>query len=264
MIYHSILPNKALTPLPDNSENISEQQNNELAWSQLLVTRILPLVLPPEDLQNPCLHVLVSEIFSEMIVHNAICGKGSEPWVIWEAITKLIYSTLRSRPMRQGAVDDPSSEINRLEQFGLLSSAGAKRSEDRHDAQQRRIGVFINIFWRVLYFLSLAWWLIGSLSTALLHESSIPARSPRKDKMKTSNRLSVTAVEADYRPGPGTMPDQRDDPRPVVSMRIWSCISMLTSLEHRMPWMFGFLSLLQWLSLKGPGKLCGANGALDR
>ena len=264
MIYHSISPKTALNPLPDSPANISEQQNNEIAWSQLLVSRILPLVLPPEDLQNPCFHVLVSEIFSEMIVRNAICGKGSEAWVIWEGVTKLIYSTMRPRESQQRLASDTEPSINKLEQFGLLSSTKARSDDDPQTAQQQWTTVIAQVLWSILHFVSLVWLLLRSLARALMHESSIPARSsPDRDTI-TSNKLFVTAAEADSLPSPEQPLDQGGDKRPVVSMRVWSCISKLTSLEHRMPWMFGFLSLLRWLSLYGPGKVCQTNGVLDR
>ena len=265
MIYHCIRPNKALTPLPDNPAHISEQQNNEAAWSQLLVTRILPLVLPPEDLQNPCLHVLVSEVFSEIIVLNAICGKASEAWVIWEGVTKLIYSATRSSPSQQRPAEDSSPEINTLEPFGLLSSAETRQRQDLQNAQRRWIDAIAHNFWSILHFLSMAWLLLRFLAKALMHESSIPARSIQGGRGQMSDKLSVTALEADYRPDPQqSLLDQGGDRRPVVSMRLWSCISTLTSLEQRMPGAFGLLSLSQWFSIHGPGKLCRTNGVLDR
>lgn len=264
MIYHSIRPSRALTPLPDNPDKMSAQQSNELAWSQLLVTRILPLVLPPEDLQNPCLHVLVSEIFSEMIVHNAICGKGSEAWVLWEGVTKLTNSLIRAVPTQQHHVDDTSSPVNKLEQFGLLSSTQVKQHEDLQKDQHSRFHAISQAFWSTLHILSLVWLLLRFLAKALMQESSIPARSSRGRKVKRSDKLSVTAVGADDRPSPPHSLRDRGDQRPVVSMRVWSCISKLTALEHRMSWGFGLLSLFQWLLIYGPGKLCGTNGALDR
>ena len=265
MVYHSIRPHRALTPLPDTPANLSEQRDNEIAWSQLLVTGILPFVLPPEDLENPCLHVLVSEVVSEMIVHNAICGKGSEAWVILEGVTKLIHSLLPSSPIGKSPADDTLANTNRLEQFGLLSSAEGPQRNDLQDAQRGQQNMITHMFWTTLNLLSIAWLLLRTLAISLMHESSIPARSFRGGMKQTSDKVSVTAVDAQAQPSPHeALFDQHADPRPVVSMRAWSCISKLTLLEYRMPWTFGFLSLLHWLSLQGPGKLCRTNGALDR
>ncbi|KAK3106708.1 hypothetical protein LTR53_018223, partial [Teratosphaeriaceae sp. CCFEE 6253] len=88
----------------------------------MLVLTVVQLVLPPEDLQNPCLSVLVTEIFSEIIVRNAVLVKASEPWLLWEGVTKLLH-TLGPRP--PPPKDTASSQSSRLEQFGLLSGVEA-------------------------------------------------------------------------------------------------------------------------------------------
>jgi len=38
----------------------------------------------------------------------------------------------------------------------------------------------------------------------------------------------------------------------------------LLSLDVRMPWLSGGLSLVQYHLVNGPGKVCGTNGRLDR
>ena len=201
-----------------------------------------------------------------MIVHNAICGKASESWILWEGVSKLIASLrvdITQQPKRELAV----SPINKLEQFGLLSSAEAPKGEDLRNAQQRRSHLVAQGFWSILQFTSMLWLILRSLVTALMHASSIPARSTRRGTRKRSDKLHVSAVDPASRPG---RPSPQDpffpgyDKRPVIRMAVWTCISRLTSLEQRMPWLSGILSLLQWLSLYGPGKVCSTNGALDR
>ncbi|KAF2773103.1 hypothetical protein EJ03DRAFT_387375 [Teratosphaeria nubilosa] len=119
-IYHSLRPHKALSPFPIDDATTLAERENESDWSQLLVSRIIPLVLPPEDLMNPCLNVLVSEIFSEMIVRNAVLEKSSQSWLLWEGVTKVIYTL---RPGVQPRMETAASSINRLDQYGLLASA---------------------------------------------------------------------------------------------------------------------------------------------
>ena len=266
MIFHSIHPNKALTPLPDDPSTTLSQQENEIAWSQILVSRILPLILPPEDLQNPCLHVLVSEVFSDMIVRNAVCGKASEAWVIWEGVTKLLNSF---RFHRQGFVPTAStsgtaSPINKLEQFGLLTSAEAPRGEDLRTHKQGTLNVIAQVFWSILQFTSMLWLAFRILGTALMQGSSIPERSTRGCKTKTNNKLSATALES----GDGLVPKHTIivdyDKPPIIGMKIWTCLSRLMLLDQRMPWLSGCLSLVQWLLLHGPGQVCSTNGPLDR
>lgn len=260
LIFHSLRPSQATSPVPSTPSDLELQKENEIAWCQLLVSRILPLVLPPEDLQNPCLYVLVSEIFSQAILFNALCERASEAWVIWEGVTKLIHILLRPIPTQQIPADESNdaSSISKLEEFGLLSSAETKSHVNQLNTVPRgRLETISHIFWTVLYIVSTAWLLLRSLVRGLMHASSLPARPAQHIKSKTSNKLSLTAVEPNDDPTSGSPP-------PVVGMRIWSCIARLISLDHRMPWLFGLISLVQWMALKGPGQICQPNGAVDR
>lgn len=267
LIYHSIHPNEALTPLPDNSTSVAEQEENEIAWSQLLVSRVLPLVLPPEDLRNPCLHVLVSEIFSEMIVHRVLCQRVSEPWLLWEGVTKVIYVLRPDLVPQLRPSSEVPSPVGRLEQFGLLSSHQAATSHDQRASRTGRLDSIAVAFWTALQFATLGWLFLRSSVSALMHASSLPARSSHAHGGKTSEQPPATAVvPPDDGPDPH-LQVTRDDcglKRPVVRMRVWTCISRLTALDQRMPWLSGVLSLLQWLTLKGPGQVCRTDGALDR
>lgn len=263
MIYHTLRPNKALTPLPDNPSTTLEQRDNEIAWAQLLVSQVLPLVLPPEDLQNPCLHVLVSEIFSEMIVFNALCGKASEAWLSWEGVTKLVRA-LRPDLHPSTPADDNPSSINKLEQFGLLSSTTFDEKQHLPQPRGGRVDLIAQVFWTTLQVVVTAWLLLRSFTIALMHASSIPARQGREVKAATPIKVPLRAVAPASRPSPQHTTITSSEKRPVVSMAIWTCVSRLTTIELRMPWLSGFISLLQWLSLYGPGGLCRTNSTLDR
>ena len=266
-IYHSMYPNEALTPLPNNPACQAEQEENEIAWSQLLVSRVLPLLLPPEDLQNPCLHVLVSEIFSEMIVHRVLCQRVSEPWLLWEGVTKAIYALRPDLVPRAPPTSETASSAGRLEQFGLLSSKEAASSQDGRLSKPGKFDSITRAFWAVLQFSTITWLFLRSFVVALMHASTLPPRSSHAHGGKTSDKPSATAV---LPPDGGTDPQsqvtRKDEAlkRPVVRMRAWTCISRLTALNERMPWLSGLLSLLQWLSLRGPGQVCRTDSALDR
>ncbi|GAB7351207.1 hypothetical protein MBLNU459_g1646t1 [Dothideomycetes sp. NU459] len=75
-LYHAIQPHPALSPVPPESmtSTFPEQTENESIWRQLLVQGALSMLLPPEDLENPPLRVLVSEILSELILGKGVCG----------------------------------------------------------------------------------------------------------------------------------------------------------------------------------------------
>lgn len=232
------------------------QHENEVDWSQLLVCGIMPLILPPEDLLNPTLNVLVSETFSAIIVHNAILGKASEPWLIWEGITKVIYMLL---PKTQTRKDANSSPTSRLEQFGLLASVTVG-AQDPHGAQRSTFDVITLAFWSMLQYAVLTWTCLRALVTALTQVSTAHPR-PRR---VSSNRKASGMVHMGAEGRAENLATTSPKVRPIVSMRLWSCLEQLTSLQQRMPWLSGGLSLLQWLSLHGPGQVCSTDGALER
>ncbi|KAM3442988.1 hypothetical protein MY4824_000693 [Beauveria thailandica] len=68
-VYHALCPLPQLSPVPQKGDQSSfeEQQENESAYRQLLVQAVLAILLPTEDLENPCLTAIVGQIFSELI-----------------------------------------------------------------------------------------------------------------------------------------------------------------------------------------------------
>lgn len=267
-IYCTIYRHEALSPQPIDASTTAKQHDNEVAWTQLLVARVLPLVLPPEDLLNPCLHVLVSEIFSEMIVHRVICQRVSEAWLIWEGITKAVRTlTLPTAGTQQPANNDVSSKANRLEQFGLLSSKEAANGHQQPQQMRRSpFDAIVQFISTALRICALSWSLLQSLVAALMQANSIPTRSSQGQQTATSVKLPVSAVDP---------PEDRPDgypqmlrpgyvKQPIIKLTIWTCISRLSALDQRMPWLSGMLSLLQWLLLRGPGRVGDTDGILDR
>ncbi|KAK4890657.1 hypothetical protein LTR27_010696 [Elasticomyces elasticus] len=243
-VFQVLRPHNALSPLPLDDPSINAQLKNELAWSQLLVQSIVPLLLPPEDLENPCLNVVVTEIFSEMILRNAIVGKTSQPWLLWEGVTKLIYVLKPRSPTKEEANPLPPSK---LEQFGLLSN---EESVDSRSKGRSR-SITDTLLWAFLAFMqySILIWTVGrALLAALLHASDVPQRN--KGRQRYQNDLNIDAV------------DCSNVARPIVGMRIWSCVGQLTSLGERMPWLTGCLSLSQWLSISTGA--CSTDSVIDR
>jgi hypothetical protein len=246
--YHVLRPHLALSPVPVTPESRARQEEHEVAWCLLLVDRVLPLLLPPEDLQNPCLDVLVSEIFAELILHKGICGKACEPWLIWDGITKLVRSPAAD-PIGARPVQSPEGPL-RLSR-GLAVQPGDQRGVNHGG----RLETITRMFWSALQLLMTLWLLARSVVLALMHASSIPPRTSRASK--TTGRWTTPTPLA-------TSANETGSLRPILSMHVWGCVSQLLSLEQRMPWLSGMLSLLQWAGLRGPGQLCGANGRIDR
>ena len=230
------------------------QNENEVDWSQLLVSSVMPLLLPPEDLSNPCLDVLVSEIFSEMIIHRAVLGRASEPWLLLEGVTKLL------RPKTGPPNERDSSPTSRLEQFGLLTSANPTK-QDESGARAGTVGVATWMFWSIVQYTLLTWMFSSAFVMALLHAPSIQPRPKRSShEFEASDKAHTAAGGLVGGPTVAAVAEER----PIVSMRVWSCVKQLTSLQDRMPWLTGCMSLIQWLSLHGPGRICCTNSALDR
>ncbi|GAB7351208.1 hypothetical protein MBLNU459_g1646t2 [Dothideomycetes sp. NU459] len=125
-LYHAIQPHPALSPVPPESmtSTFPEQTENESIWRQLLVQGALSMLLPPEDLENPPLRVLVSEILSELILGKGVCGSVCEGWFMWETLTKLLV-TARPETHPGVAAEGVGPATSRLEKFGLLSNEHA-------------------------------------------------------------------------------------------------------------------------------------------
>lgn len=261
--FHTLCPHPALTPVPVDAETLLAQQDNEIAWSLLLVDRVLPMILPPEDIQNPCLDVLVSEVFAGPVVHGSILGRASQPWLLWEGVTKLLQPL---RPEVRKSLASNSTPGSQLEQFGLLTPKRASSVDDRHLQARGRVDSVVAAFWSAIQLAIFGWALLRAFATALMHAHTIPARS--KQVAHTSDlqgRPSIAQISADVDLSTDEpSPREHSDARPIIHMRIWACVSCLLSIEQRMPWLSGSLSLLQWLCLFGPGQVCRTNSRLDR
>jgi hypothetical protein len=157
-IYLSLNPHPALTPVPDQSRptTIEEQKENEAAYRQLLVRRVLTALLPEEDLKNDALRSLLEGIIGELILGQIISDKICQPEFMYEAIAKLV-ETLK----------EPSI------------SANGKSSMRRRQAAIRSSRAAI-IMWTILgyifTFFSISQWI---LSTVFSH---LPSRSPSISK----------------------------------------------------------------------------------
>jgi hypothetical protein len=271
LIYHTLHPHPALSPVPTDSAPFTtvEQRENESAWRQLLVQGVLVVLLPSEDLENGCLRALVAEIFAEMILGNGISGKACEGWLLWEGITS-IARVLQTDAVKEEALQshETTSEqsMTRLERFGLLSTARNEQTGSVHPPvssqyQHRTWPVFISgLFWTVVQYVFWASTAARALVSTLAASSAIPLRSLNHEpsSVETSNQPQLTLANT-----PSSRRPLRIK-RPVVSMRLWSCLAQVAELSVRMPWLLGSISILHWGLLAGPGKVGDTNGILDR
>jgi hypothetical protein len=271
LIYHTLCPHPALSPVPTDSvpSTTAEQRESESAWRQLIVQGVLIVLLPTEDLENACLRALVAEIFAEMILGNGISGKACEGWLLWESITsiaKVLQTDAAKEKASQSDDTGTGQSITRLERFGLLSPARNEQlgsssplasSEECHETW----GMFISGFWwAAIQYAFLAWIAVRAVVSSLATSSSLPTRSMSKGPSlaEPSNQSHSLIVNTSQSRRPLGIK------RPVISMSLWSCIAQLAELSIRMPWLSGSISMLHWGLLAGPGKVGDTDGVLDR
>ncbi|RDA83013.1 hypothetical protein CP532_4388 [Ophiocordyceps camponoti-leonardi (nom. inval.)] len=132
----------ALCPFPPLD---ADQRESEADYRQLLVYAVLAVLLPTEDLENPCLTALVGQIFSELVIGNLIIGKAAQPWLILEGICILAHNQEKKSP-------SPKEDVS---------------------AQSPAIQVWLQSMAKMaLALLSWIWILVGALATS----SSLPPR----------------------------------------------------------------------------------------
>ena len=251
-----------LSPVPDQEvpANVEEQRQNEAAYRQLLVHGVLALLLPTEDLENDCLTALVGQIFSEMILGEGIGGKASEPWMIWEGITKIAEVLQKQLPKSKAEKDVKTIEAT----MAALQSPPSQKI--RSSQQMQDIGQSIQQwFFLVLQTLSLALFLLRFSIITIVTSSSLPSRyahtsngatSPLLDERNNSAKQTDATTANKLRSAPLKVP--------ILEMKIWTCVSDLLDLESRMPWLNATISMFQWLAMTGPGELGDTNGMIDR
>ncbi|KAF5248404.1 hypothetical protein FANTH_5939 [Fusarium anthophilum] len=236
--YHAMcpLPHLAPVPHPDCPDTISDQKENEALYRQLLVQGVLAILLPTEDLENPCLTSLVEQIFSELIIGNIIANKASQPWMLYEGIC------ITARVLRQ-----------RKDQGVVVAETQNDAGGPKVDVKGRRSWSVRSMFLAVI---QLGMLLVASLrfiTTALVMASSLPARATPLDEKEA-------LLDHDKSPPRSFDPVKA----PILSCRVWTCLGNLFELSLRMPWLDGFLSLLQYGAVNGPGRIAGHDGPIDR
>ncbi|KAK7417918.1 hypothetical protein QQZ08_011458 [Neonectria magnoliae] len=241
-VYHALCPLPQLAPVPgpDDLLTTSDQRENEALYRQLLVQGVLAILLPTEDLENPCLAALVEQIFSELIIGNVIANKASQPWLLYEGIC------ITARVLQEKWTKHESTTATSTQPSDIKLQVKDGRGWSIQ-------GVFLGL-------IQLGILLVGSIrfiTMTLDMASSLPPRTtPFDEKRVVTDDKAVKAVS-----GAGRSAFVKT---PVLSFRIWTCLGNLTEMSSRMPWLDGFLSLLQLGLLNGPGQMAGLDGPVDR
>ncbi|KAH7162435.1 PXA domain-containing protein [Dactylonectria estremocensis] len=244
-VYHALcpLPQLAPVPRPDDPLATSDQRENEALYRQLLVQGVLAILLPTEDLENPCLTALVEQIFSELIIGNVIANKASQPWLLYEGIC------ITARVLQEKKAKRESTTLASIQLSDAKSGVeGGRRSSIR--------GIFLGL-------IQLGMLLVGSIrfmTMTLVMASSLPPRTtPFEERGVVTDYDKDKDDKSPSGGGPSVFVKA-----PILSFRIWTCLGNLIQLSARMPWLDGFLSLLQLGALHGPGRIADLDGPFDR
>ncbi|KAM0483208.1 hypothetical protein ACHAPX_002657 [Trichoderma viride] len=251
-VYHSILPLPFLSPVPreDDASSVKLQKENEATYRQLLVQAVLAILLPTEDLENPCLTALVEQILSELIIGNVIAGKASQPWLLYEAICiaakSLDEQKARAKTRIVSGKDQPSPSLSGLGQDADKSP--------KWTAQ----GVFVLVIHLGILLFNAVRFMVVTLADSI----SLPPRTALHLDEEAADH--VQNDQNDKQPSPPADTNVAPDKVPVLAFKLWTCFGNLIELEERKPWLGGFISLLQTAAVNGPWRIAGLDGPLDR
>lgn len=247
-------------PEPGNEASIQAQADNESAYRQLLVHGVLAVLLPTEDLENECLTSLVEQLLSELVVGNLVATKLSEPWLIWEIlimVTRLIHKRTSS-----GSPDGPDDpDILPRESI----TAPAPSNVDGSPVKENRSWSLDRIFWSFVQWIFLMAGMVRLTISVGALSRSLPPRS-HPSAVGIVETTNPNAQQDSQSPSHEALTDVGTQPAraPVVDFHIWRCIGDILEVEARMPWLRGAFSMMQWIGLKGPGRVTALNGTLDR
>ena len=228
-------------PRPEAPATVVEQRNNETAYRQLLVQAVLTILLPTEDLENPCLVALVGQILSELIIGNIISNKAAQPWLLFEGIC-ILARVLEEKKAKTAQGIASSSQSDNLEEPTEKRRAWSVQ------------GFFLSIIQLAFILLSSVRFLVGMIATS---SAWAPRIAPAEEKATT---------KPDRKPGSrGETHGAASTAKvPVLEFRAWRSAGNLIELGSRMPWLGGFMSLLKFGAIHGPGRVAGLDGTLDR
>lgn len=205
----------------------------------------------------------MSEIFAEMIIGNTIAGKICEGWFVWETVAKVIDVLSTSKRPAVSTSISPTIPQGRLEQFGLLENVKQRGTSIRTP----RVGHaerLLQTFWQIIQAIVTVVTILRMLVSALVNAATLPPRLhtstteyhvPEKQPLNDLQTTSLDEVQ-----------QQLDFPeeRAVLNMAAWTMPLTLLSIDVRMPWLTGLVSLLQHLLICGPGMVGSTDSRLDR
>ncbi|OJI90314.1 hypothetical protein ASPTUDRAFT_112249 [Aspergillus tubingensis CBS 134.48] len=238
-----------LSPIPDPSDAqaVAQQRENESIYRQLLVHGMLAVLLPTEDLENASLRTLLGDILADLVLGNAVAGKISEGWFLWDSITKVVDRVGRNE-QEEDAATATMRQRSRLHKYGLLSQ---EAFTEGHSSSQVQVPV-PDWIWQALQYAYMIYVTLRFIVIGLFRVASAPP-------VTASLTPCPPTSNADGPPSCAT-----SKKRPVLDYRLYGMVSQVMDVPQRMPWLCGMLALIQYLILAGPGKLGDTDSVLDR
>lgn len=226
----------------------------------MLSQALLAILLPVEDLQNPCLFALVSDILADLVLGNFVGNRICQASFVYDCVRRASdYAghRLQTKPW----LADPHTETkNRLKNFGLVSEPVESRS------RVLSWSYITTTFWMIAQLIYLSLLGLRALFKRLLLSSSLPYRKFQHSSHGYSPTIGSKAMPLPApnspraTPGGSTMPG----PTPILKLKVWQALSKLLWIDIRMPWLQGFCMSFQSLALHGVGHVGSTNKRLDR
>lgn len=264
-IYHTLRPHPALSPVPDalNHVSVDEQQRNDASYRNVLSQGLISVLLPIEDLQNPCLFALVSEVLGDLVLGEFLAKRMSTGCCVYDCVRKgAEYAQIRSG--RQSWLSRASVESkDRLRAHGLLAT-----NEKPQSLNVLSWGYFSAMFWATMQIMYLAFLGARALIKGLASSPQLPRRvyqetsplidrSPSTEKSSSPGAVGPSASQKVSRSSHAQYPA-------MLELKGWQAFSRLLWLDLRIPWLCGVCMSMQNLALGGLGKVGHADGRLDR
>ncbi|RDH27206.1 PXA domain-domain-containing protein [Aspergillus welwitschiae] len=248
-IYHALNPHPGLSPIPDPSDAqaVAQQRENESIYRQLLVHGMLAVLLPTEDLENASLRTLLGDILADLVLGNAVAGKISEGWFLWDSITKVVDRVGRNE-QEEDVATATLGQRSRLHKYGLLSQ---EAFTEGHSSSHVQVPV-PDWIWQALQYAYMIYVTLRFIVIGLFRVASAPP-------VTASLTPCPPTSNADGPPSCAT-----SKKRPVLDYRLYGMVSQVMDVPQRMPWLCGMLALIQYLILAGPGRLGDTDSVLDR
>jgi hypothetical protein len=269
IIYHALFPHPALSPAPEHGLSTVEQIKNEAVYRQLLVQGLLAVLLPTEDLGNPCLRTLVSDVIADMILGNGIGGKASSGWLMWDGIAKILEqskpdvdnattATATAAKASNKQVEMTRDGRSRLEKYGLLS-VGSKDKEDTDSYESQKHSTISETFWKIIQHCYMIFLAIRFVTVGLLVAASETTRSQKTWQSMSNANDAITPIATEME-----APSSTASKRPILSYSIFGLVSQLLELRSRMPWMVGAISLAQYHLIDGVLQVGATEGMVNK